>query len=169
MTMTSDIVVVMGVSSVGKTTVAKGISTVTGWEFAEGDAFHPQANIDKMHAGQPLTDEDRWPWLAAIAAHIDIARAEGRHAIVSCSALKRVYRDILIGARDDVRLVLLDGTKEEIFARMRARKDHFMPLALLDSQFATLERPGVDERPVVVSIDGTPEKIADVIIAGLGS
>ena len=119
--------------------------------------------------GQPLTDEDRWPWLAAIAAHIDIARAEGRHAIVSCSALKRVYRDILIGARDDVRLVLLDGTKEEIFARMRARKDHFMPLALLDSQFATLERPGVDERPVVVSIDGTPEKIADVIIAGLGS
>ncbi len=163
------VIVLMGVSGSGKSTIGAALSQKLGWPYADADEFHPAANVAKMSAGQPLTDEDRWPWLAAIAAHIDIARAEGRHAIVSCSALKRVYRDILIGARDDVRLVLLDGTKEEIFARMRARKDHFMPLALLDSQFATLERPGVDERPVVVSIDGTPEKIADVIIAGLGS
>ncbi len=163
------VIVLMGVSGSGKSTIGVALSQKLGWPYADADEFHPAANVAKMSAGQPLTDEDRWPWLAAIAAHIDIARAEGRHAIVSCSALKRVYRDILIGARDDVRLVLLDGTKEEIFARMRARKDHFMPLALLDSQFATLERPGVDERPVVVSIDGTPEKIADAIIAGLGS
>jgi len=163
------VIVLMGVSGSGKSTIGAALSRKLGWPYADADEFHPAANVAKMSAGQPLTDEDRWPWLAAIAAHIDIARAEGRHAIVSCSALKRVYRDILIGARDDVRLVLLDGTKEEIFARMRARKDHFMPLALLDSQFATLERPGVDERPVVVSIDGTPEKIADAIIAELGS
>ena len=150
----------MGVSGSGKSTIGPALSKKLGWPYADADEFHPPANVAKMSAGQPLTDADRWPWLKAIAAHIDNVREQGRHAIVSCSALKRVYRDILIGAREDVRLVLLDGTKEEIFARMSRRKDHFMPLGLLDSQFATLERPGADERPIAVPIDGAPEEIA---------
>jgi len=162
------VIVLMGVSGSGKSTIGAALSKELGWPYADADEFHPPANVAKMKSGQPLTDDDRWPWLEAIAAHIDSAREKGRHAIVSCSALKRVYRDILIGARDDVRLVLLDGTRDEIFARMSARKDHFMPLALLDSQFATLERPGAEERPVVVSINGTPEEIAAAIVAGIG-
>lgn len=161
------VIVLMGVAGSGKTTIGAALSKRLGWPYADADQFHPAANVAKMSAGQPLTDEDRWPWLAAIAAHIDAARAEGRHAIVSCSALKRVYRDMLIGDRADVRLVLLDGTKETIFARMSARKDHFMPLSLLDSQFATLERPGADERPAIVPIDGTPEEIAQAIVDAL--
>ncbi len=159
----------MGVAGSGKTTIGAALSQRLGWPYADADEFHPPANVAKMSAGQPLTDDDRWPWLAAIAAHIDAARAANRHAIVSCSALKRVYRDILIGAREDVRLVLLNGTKKEIFDRMSARKDHFMPLSLLDSQFATLERPGADERPLVVSINGTPKEIAAAIVAGIGA
>ena len=161
------VLVIMGVSGSGKSTVAGILAGQLGWDLEEGDDLHPAANVAKMSAGIPLTDDDRWPWLKAIAAHIDSAREKGGHAIVSCSALKRVYRDILVGARTDVRLVLLDGTKEEIFTRMRARKDHFMPPALLDSQFATLERPGADENPIVVSIDGTPEEIAMAILRAL--
>ena len=161
------VIVLMGVSGSGKSTIGAALSKELGWPYADADEFHPPANVAKMSAGQPLTDDDRWPWLKAIAAHIDGVREEGGHAIVSCSALKRVYRDILVGARKDVRLVLLDGTREEIFARMSARKDHFMPLALLDSQFATLERPGADERPVIVSIVGTPEEVAAAILRGL--
>ncbi|MFT4098966.1 MAG: gluconokinase [Rhodoblastus sp.] len=161
------IIVLMGVAGSGKSTIGAALSKKLGWPYADADEFHPASNVAKMSAGAPLTDDDRWPWLAAIATHIDKARAEGRHAIVSSSALKRVYRDILIGARDDVRLVLLDGTKEEIFARMSARKDHFMPLSLLDSQFAALERPGADEQPIVVSVNGTPDEIAQAIAAAL--
>lgn len=157
------VILLMGVSGSGKSTIGAALSQKLGWPYADADEFHPPANVAKMRSGQPLTDDDRRPWLQAIAAHIDKTREKGGHAIVSCSALKRVYRDILVGAREDVRLVLLDGAKEEIFARMSARKDHFMPLALLDSQFATLERPGADERPVVVSINGTPEEIAAAI------
>lgn len=163
----STVILLMGVSGSGKSTIGAALSKRLGWPYADADEFHPPANVVKMSAGQPLTDEDRWPWLQAIATHIDAVRERGGHVIVSCSALKRVYRDILIGARKDVRLVLLDGTKDEIFARMSARKDHFMPLSLLDSQFATLERPGADERPLVVSIDGTPEEIAARIEADL--
>lgn len=161
------VILLMGVSGSGKSTIGAALSKRLGWPYADADEFHPPANVAKMSAGQPLTDDDRWPWLAAIAAHIDSAREKGRHAIVSCSALKRVYRDMLVGPRKDVQLVLLDGTKDEIFARMSARKDHFMPLSLLDSQFATLERPGDDERALVVSISGTPQEIAGRIEAGL--
>ncbi|MFV0281088.1 MAG: gluconokinase [Rhodoblastus sp.] len=160
-------IVLMGVAGSGKSTIGEALSKKLGWPYADADAFHPPANVAKMSAGQPLTDEDRRPWLGAIAAHIDEARQSKKPAIVSCSALKRAYRDILIGAREDVRLVLLDGTKDEIFARMSARKNHFMPLSLLESQFATLERPGPDERPVIVSVMGTPEAIAAAIVAGL--
>lgn len=163
------VIVLMGVSGSGKSTIGAALSKKLGWPYADADEFHPPANVAKMKSGQPLTDEDRWPWLKAIAAHIDSVREKGGHAIVSCSALKRVYRDILVGARKDVRIVLLDGSKEEIFARMSGRKDHFMPLALLDSQFATLERPGADERPVVVSIRGAPEEIAAAILRGLAA
>lgn len=163
------VILLMGVSGSGKSTIGAALAQKLGWPYADADEFHPPANVAKMRSGQPLTDQDRWPWLAAIAAHIDGVREEGGHAIVSCSALKRVYRDILVGARKDVRLVLLDGTREEIFARMSARKDHFMPLALLDSQFATLERPGADERPVIVSIVGTPEEVAATILRGLSA
>lgn len=161
------VIVLMGVSGSGKSTVGAALSRRLGWPYSDADVFHPAANVAKMSAGQPLNDDDRKPWLAAIAAHIDDVGAKGAHAIVSCSALKRVYRDVLLGDRKGVRLVLLDGSREEIHARMSARKDHFMPLSLLDSQFATLERPTPEERAICVSIAGTPEEIADAIVRAL--
>jgi gluconokinase len=151
------IAVVMGVSGSGKTTIAVGIASAEGWILLEGDEFHPPANIAKMKAGTPLTDEDRWPWLRAIAAKGDALRAAGESAVVACSALKRAYRKILIGDRSDTVLVYLRGSKALIAERVKARKGHFMPPALLDSQFATLEEPGADEHPVVVDIDGSAE------------
>jgi gluconokinase len=154
------VIVVMGVSGSGKSTVAKALAKDEGWPILEGDDFHPPANVAKMASGTPLTDEDRWPWLRAIATAIDAARARGQNEVVACSALKRAYRDILIGDRNDVRLVYLQGSKQLIGDRLKARKGHFMPPALLDSQFATLEEPGPDEHPVVVGIDGTPDEIA---------
>jgi gluconokinase len=158
------IVVVMGVSGSGKTTVAAGIAQAEGWTLLEGDSFHPPANIAKMHAGTPLTDEDRWPWLRAIAAREDELLASGESAVVACSALKRAYRDILIGGRADTILIYLQGAQALIAERMKARKGHFMPPALLDSQFATLEAPGPDERPIVVDISHPPEVIvADAV------
>ncbi len=153
------VVVVMGVSGSGKSTVASLLASRLGWEFEDGDDFHPPANVEKMQAGHPLTDEDRWPWLAAIAAWIDRLRAEGRHGVVTCSALKRAYREILVGARPDVRLVYLKGDRELIGRRMAARHGHFMPTSLLDSQFRTLEEPAPDENPLVVSIGATPQAI----------
>jgi gluconokinase len=151
------IAVVMGVSGSGKTTIAAGVASAEGWILLEGDKFHPPANIAKMKAGTPLTDEDRWPWLRAIAAKGDALRAAGESAVVACSALKRAYRKILIGDRSDTVLVYLRGSKALIAERVKARKGHFMPPALLDSQFATLEEPGADEHPVVVDIDGSAE------------
>ncbi len=153
------ILVVMGVAGSGKTTIARALAERLGWRFQEGDALHPPANVAKMSAGTPLTDEDRWPWLHAIAAVIDTWRAEGASGIVTCSALKRAYREILIGNRPDVRLVHLAGDKPLIAARMAARKGHFMPTALLDSQFATLEPPRDDENPIIVDIGPDAEEI----------
>jgi carbohydrate kinase (thermoresistant glucokinase family) len=153
------ILVVMGVAGCGKTTIARLLAERLGWRFQEGDALHPPANVAKMSAGTPLSDADRWPWLHAIAAVIDTWRAEGASGIVTCSALKRAYRDILIGNRPDVRLVHLAGDKPLIAARMAARKGHFMPTALLDSQFATLEPPGAEENPIVVDIGPDAEAI----------
>ncbi len=141
------VVVVMGVSGSGKTTVASLLAGRLGWEFEDGDDFHPAANVEKMQSGSPLTDEDRWPWLAAIAAWIDKVRAEGRHGVVTCSGLKRAYRDVLVGGRPDVRLVYLKGDRELIGRRMAARHGHFMPTSLLDSQFRTLEEPGPTRTP----------------------
>jgi carbohydrate kinase (thermoresistant glucokinase family) len=149
----------MGESGSGKPTIADGLARAEGWILLEGDAFHPPANVAKMHAGIPLTDDDRWPWLRAIAARIDELRAAGQSAVVACSALKRAYRDILIGDRADTRLVYLRGSKQLIADRLQARKGHFMPAALLDSQFATLEEPGPDEHPVIVDIGGPAEAV----------
>ena len=154
----------MGVSGSGKTTIARGVAEREGWRLLEGDAFHPPSNVAKMHAGTPLTDEDRWPWLRAIAHEIDAMRARGEQGVVACSALKRSYRDILIGDRTDVVLVYLQGSKALIAERIASRKGHFMPAALLDSQFATLEEPGPDEHPIVVSIGASPEAIVDAVV-----
>jgi len=153
----------MGVAGSGKTTVAARLAERLGSAFQEGDALHPPANVAKMSAGTPLTDDDRWPWLHAIAAVIDGWRAEGASGIVTCSALKRAYRDILVGARPDVRIVHLAGDKALIAGRMAARKGHFMPTALLDSQFATLEPPGEEERAIVVDISpGVEVVVAEI-------
>ena len=161
------IAVLMGVSGSGKTTVARGVAQREGWRLVEGDSFHPPENVAKMHAGTPLTDADRWPWLNAIAREIDTLRARGESAVIACSALKRSYRDILIGSRKDVVLVYLQGSKQLIAGRLAARKGHFMPPALLDSQFATLEEPRDDEHPVVVSIASPPDAITDAVVRQL--
>lgn len=153
-------VVVMGVSGSGKTTIAAGVARAFGWSLLEGDSFHPAANIAKMKAGIPLTDDDRLPWLRAIAAREDELRAAGQSAAVACSALKRAYRDILIGNRPETLLMYLCGTTAMITERMKLRKGHFMPPALLDSQFAALEEPGPDEHPIIVDIAG----VADAVI-----
>jgi len=158
------VAVVMGVSGSGKTTIAEGVGEHLGWPLLEGDSFHPPANVEKMSRGIALTDEDRWPWLRAIAAAIDAVRARGESAVVACSALKRAYRDILIGDRADVVLVYLQGDKDLIAARMAARQGHFMPVTLLDSQFATLEEPGPDEHPIIVSIAPQPPAIVDAVV-----
>jgi carbohydrate kinase (thermoresistant glucokinase family) len=162
------ILVVMGVSSSGKTTVAVMLADALGVDFLEGDELHPGSNVEKMKSGTPLTDADRLPWLEAIAHRIDAWRARGEAGVVTCSALKRAYRDILIGDRPEVRLVYLKGSRELIHQRMAARKKHFMPLDLLDSQFAALEEPGADERPIVVDVAGSPAEIVAEIIRQLG-
>jgi gluconokinase len=163
------IVVVMGVAGSGKTTVAACLAARLDWPMLEGDTLHPPANVAKMAGGTPLTDADRAPWLAAIAAVIDTWRAAGISGVVACSALKRAYRDVLIGARDDVRLVFLRGDRAAIEPRLAARQGHFMPPALLASQFATLEEPGADERPLVVDVAATPEAAVKAILGGLAA
>ena len=162
-----NVIVLMGVSGCGKSTIGEHLGAALGWPYADADSFHPPANVAKMSAGHALNDHDRAPWLTAIVAHIDAARNAGAHAIVSCSALKRVYRNVLIGARNDVALVFLDGSKEAIAKRLSARHAHFMPPALLDSQFAALEQPSADEHALIVSVEQTPDAIVGAIISGL--
>jgi gluconokinase len=164
----TSIIVVMGVSGSGKSTIAAMLAIRLHWTYEDADWFHPPANVEKMHSGKPLTDEDRWPWLRAIAAWIDDARGARKHAVIACSALNRAYRDILVGDRRDVRIVYLKGERELIVRRMTLRHGHFMPPSLLDSQFAALQEPGEDERPIVVSIDARPHDIVETVIAKLG-
>jgi gluconokinase len=156
--------VVMGVAGTGKSTVAGLLAERLNWEFQEGDALHPPANVAKMSSGMPLTDEDRWPWLDAIAAWIKEKSRRGEPGILTCSALKRSYRDRLRGP--NVIFVFLNGSREVIAARMAGRADHFMPPALLDSQFAALEPPTADENVLEINLATTPaEEVAEVLRA----
>jgi len=161
------VVVVMGVSGSGKSTVAGLLAQRLGWHFAEADEFHSPANVEKMRNGVALTDEDRAPWLAAIAEYIDIARASETPTVVTCSALKRRYRDILVGSRPDVALVYLEGDYDTIAQRMSQREDHYMPVSLLESQFDALEAPGADEHPIVEDVRRPPEEIVERVLAAL--
>ncbi|AZI56865.1 gluconokinase [Nakamurella antarctica] len=160
------VLVIMGVSGSGKSTVAGILAGQLGWELEEGDDLHPEANVEKMHAGQPLTDEDRWPWLDKVAGWISEHTQAGVPGIITCSALKRSYRDVLRGR--NVVFVHLAGGKDTISKRLTTRMDHFMPPALLDSQIATLEAPGEDENTLVVDIGRRPAEEAAEIISRLG-
>jgi carbohydrate kinase (thermoresistant glucokinase family) len=161
------IVVIMGVSGSGKSTVGAMLAARLRWEFTDGDWFHPASNVEKMHKGIPLTDDDRRPWLDAIAAWIDKTRRSGGHSVLACSALKRRYRDVLIGDRPDVRLVFLKGDEALIARRIATRHEHFMPPGLLHSQFEALEEPTPDENPVIVSIEPSPREIVAQIVSAL--
>ena len=163
------VVVMMGVSGVGKTTVGRRLAEALGYGYAEGDAYHPPANVEKMRSGQPLDDDDRWPWLRAMAADIDRWLADGTGMVLACSALKRRYRDLLIGDRPGVRLVQLTGDETLIRQRIEARPDHYMPPTLLSSQLATLEPPSTDEHPIVVDVLAAPESCVETIRRALAA
>lgn len=160
------VLVLMGVSGSGKSTVAGLLVGRLGWDFEEGDDLHPQVNVDKMASGHPLTDEDRWPWLRRVDGWITGHTDAGRPGIITCSALKRSYRDLLRG--EHVVFVYLRSDRQRIASRLATRHGHYMPASLLDSQFATLEPPGADERAIEVDAAATPSEVADEIIARLG-
>lgn len=162
------VLVVMGVSGSGKSTVAAILAGQLGWDFEEGDDLHPPANVAKMAAGHPLDDEDRWPWLDKVAAWIGQHTDGGRPGIITCSALKKSYRDVLRGdCSDRVVFVYLAGTHEQIAARMAARHGHFMSVAMLDSQLETLEPPTPEERAITIDIAGSAAEEAEKIIERL--
>lgn len=162
------VLVVMGVSGSGKSTIAKPLADTLGWPFKEGDELHPAANIAKMKAGIPLTDADRAPWLAAIGAWIDGQSARGEAGVITCSALRRAYRDQLREGRPGVRIVFLKGSREVIAARLASRQGHFMPPSLLESQLAALEAPGPDEGVIVVDINQSVAAQVARIVQDLG-
>ncbi|MFD3549699.1 gluconokinase [Streptomyces sp. NPDC058655] len=159
------VIVVMGVAGTGKTTVGRQLAEALGLPYAEGDAFHPAANVAKMSAGTPLEDADRWPWLDAIADWIGSRPEPG--GVVAASSLRRVYRDRLRAAGPGTVFVHLTGDRPLIERRMADRKGHFMPAALLDSQFATLEPLQPDEAGVAVDVSGSPEEITARALAAL--
>jgi gluconokinase len=159
--------IVMGVSGSGKSTIAAALASQLSWTYEDGDRFHPASNVAKMKSGHPLTDEDRWPWLKAIADEIERVCKAGGHVVIACSALKRSYRNVLMRGRNDVRIVFLDGSQALIADRLAQRKGHFMPPGLLDSQFKTLEPPQADEHPVAASIDAPVDTIVNNIVAQL--
>lgn len=170
---TPPILVIMGVSGAGKTTIAEALAARLGWAFEEGDSLHPEINVAKMHAGIPLTDEDRRPWLERVAAWIDAQRAKKQPGIITCSALKRSYRQIIIGDRPEVRLVYLRGGWELMAEHLAGRHGHFMPPSLLQSQIDTLEEPDPSEDALMIDEGAppgrTPEQIASEIIHLLGA
>jgi gluconokinase len=158
-------IVVMGVSGCGKSTVAGELVARTGWAFAEGDSFHPAANVAKMRAGIPLTDADRWPWLEALAAWIGEQEVAGRNAVVTCSALRRAYRDLLRRDHPSVWFAHISASHQVLAERLDHRAGHYMPASLLDSQLATLEPLEPDEPGTVVAAMATPGEVADEILA----
>jgi len=154
----------MGVSGAGKSTVGAAFAVALGVDYVEGDKYHPPENVERMAAGIPLTDADRAGWLRSLALRIREAKQAGKGLVVACSALKRSYRDILRAEAEDIRFILLRGSKELLVERLANRSGHFMPVTLLDSQLATLEEPGVDESAWVFDISDTPEAIvADLV------
>jgi gluconokinase len=159
--------VVMGVSGSARAPFPKASAARLGWAYEDGDRFHPASNVAKMSAGHPLTDEDRWPWLQAIADKIDRLSASGERAVIACSALKRVYRDILVHGRDDIRIVFLDGTQDLIADRLAARKGHFMPPGPARQPIPDAGAASPNERPIIVSIDAPVERIVDDIVSQL--
>jgi gluconokinase len=150
-------VVVMGVSGSGKTTLAEGIAARLHWRFQEGDELHPRANVEKMSRGEPLTDDDRQPWLDAIGRWLDERAAAGESAVLTCSALRRVYRDRMREGRPGVRFCHVVASPQTLRDRLQHRRGHYMPASLLSSQLATLEPLADDEPGVTVSADGSPE------------
>jgi gluconokinase len=159
------VLVIMGVAGSGKSTVAGLLAGRLGWDLAEGDDMHPPANVAKMAAGHALDDEDRWPWLDRIAAWIGERTLSGRPGVITCSALKKTYRDILRG--DGVVFVYLAGGHDQIAARLAARHGHFMPPAMLDSQIETLEPPTADEAAIRFDVSGSPYEESEQIISRL--
>lgn len=159
------VLVIMGVSGSGKSTVAGVVSGRLGWDLAEGDDLHPAANVAKMQAGQPLTDDDRWPWLETIADWIRQHTQAGTPGVITCSALKKRYRDVLRG--ENVVFVFLQGSKDNISGRLASRHGHFMPPALLESQFEALEEPTEDENYISLCVSATPAEEAQEIIERL--
>lgn len=162
------VLVFMGVSGCGKTSVAAILAGRLGWPFEEGDALHPQSNVDKMKAGHPLTDDDRWPWLEKVAEWVEERLDAGGNGLITCSALKRSYRDIINRRGSGVVFVFLSGSRETIAARLAVRHGHFMPPSLLESQFADLEEPTSDEPEIRVDIGPAPGVIAQGIVDELG-
>ena len=160
-------IVVMGVAGCGKSTIASALAERLGWDYVEADRFHPRANIEKMTAGIPLGDDDRWPWLDAMASHLAAARSQGRPCVLACSALKRRYRERLAGGHDDIQLVYLQGSYDTILARLAGRTGHYMPPSLLQSQFEALEEPRAEERPITVSVQESPDAIVETITRDL--
>jgi gluconokinase len=163
------ILILAGVSGSGKTTVGALIAGRLHWRFADADTFHPQANREKMASGQPLTDEDRLPWLRAVAAWMDERIAAGQPAVVTCSALKRWYRELLLGGRPEATMVFLEASHDVLAWRLATRHGHFFPQKLLESQLETLEPPASDEPRVrvVLAEGGDPSQTADKVIAML--
>ena len=160
-------VVVMGVSGSGKTTVAKELARRRGWEYAEGDDFHPAHNVEKMRAGIPLTDEDRAPWLRALAEWIGEHERSGRSVVLTCSALKRSYRDILRNGHPSVWFAHVSADPQVLRERVEHRTNHYMPASLLDSQLATLEPLQPDEPGATVDAAGSPDDVVDEVLAVL--
>ena len=158
------ILIVAGVSGSGKTTVGTILASTLGWPFADADDFHPAANIAKMHARIPLTDEDRWPWLRALGTWMDERIARGEPAVVACSALKRSYRDMLLGGRPEARMVFLTVDRLVLTGQLSARHGHFFPGQLLGTQLDTVEPPGPDERVLCVTPAGGPARTAAAIM-----
>jgi gluconokinase len=159
------VLLVCGVSGSGKSTIGTLLAERLGWVYAEADSFHPPANVAKMAAGHPLDDADRAPWLAAIAAFIDETTLADRPAVVTCSALKRAYRDVLRAGHPNLRLVFLEASYELIRHRLQARAGHFFPADLLASQFSDLEAPEPDEHILQVAVDAEPEQVVERLLS----